>query len=124
MTAKAALLALADDFDARARSSRAVVRDDASVVWEMAAKMARDAAGEERQASSSAAAHRASREDLGRVVREAWIAWARRQPNPKPSWLVPWGSLPAPDREVDMLIGEAVREHVVRTLAGVLREEP
>jgi len=46
------------------------------------------------------------REDLGRVVREEWIAWARQQSDPKPSWLVPWEELPEPDREVDRRIGE------------------
>ena len=49
-----------------------------------------------------------SRDDLGRVVRDAWIAWARTQPNPKPSWLVPYRDLAEPDKEADRLIGEAV----------------
>lgn len=48
------------------------------------------------------------REALGRLVREAWVAWAREQPGPKPSWLVPWEDLDEGQREVDMRIGEAV----------------
>lgn len=47
-----------------------------------------------------------SREELGRLVREVWIEWAKEQPNPKPSWLVPWEDLSEPDREVDRRIGE------------------
>jgi hypothetical protein len=48
------------------------------------------------------------RELLGRIVREAWIAWAKEQPSPKASWLVPWDGLGEADREVDRRIGEAV----------------
>jgi hypothetical protein len=48
------------------------------------------------------------RERLGRVVREAWIKWARQQPSPKASWLVPWDGLSDPDKEVDRQIAEAV----------------
>lgn len=44
-------------------------------------------------------------ETLGRMVRDVWITWALEQPNPKPSWLVPWEQLPATDREVDIRIG-------------------
>lgn len=47
-----------------------------------------------------------SRDDLGRLVRDEWIAWAREQPRPKASWLVPWGGLSEPDKEVDRRIGE------------------
>lgn len=57
------------------------------------------------------------RERLGRVVREAWIAWAAARPNPKPSWLLPWEELSEPDREADRVIGEAVA-------AAVLAERP
>lgn len=48
------------------------------------------------------------RDYLGRVVRDAWIAWATRQPDPKPSWLVPYDDLSAADQEADRLIGDAV----------------
>lgn len=48
------------------------------------------------------------REELGRVVREVWMEWAREQPDPKPSWLTPWDGLSEPDREVDRRIGEAL----------------
>lgn len=33
------------------------------------------------------------------------MAWAREQPDPKPSWLLPWEELTEPEREVDRRIG-------------------
>lgn len=57
------------------------------------------------------------RETLGQVVRAAWIAWAREQPNPKPSWLVPWEELSAADKEADRRIGDAVRLAVWEEMA-------
>jgi hypothetical protein len=56
------------------------------------------------------------RDMLGMVVREAWVAWAGQQPAPKPSWLLPWDQLAESDREVDRLIGEAVRAFTIRYL--------
>lgn len=48
------------------------------------------------------------RDQLGRIVREAWIRWAQQQPSPKPSWLVPYDELSEADKEADRQIGEAV----------------
>lgn len=48
------------------------------------------------------------REALGQIVREIWIQWAKEQPEPKASWLVPWEGLSEPDKEVDRRIGEQV----------------
>ena len=48
------------------------------------------------------------REVLGRVVRDAWVAWAKEQTDPQPHWLEPWEALPEPMREVDRRIGMAV----------------
>ncbi len=59
------------------------------------------------------------RDVLGRIVRDAWIAWAKTQPDPKPSWLVPYDELSEPDKEADRQIGEAVR----RASIGAVREE-
>jgi hypothetical protein len=53
------------------------------------------------------------REPLGRLVRETWVAWALEQPDPNPSWLVPWDELGTGDREVDMRIGSAVAARAV-----------
>ena len=50
---------------------------------------------------------------LGRVVRDAWVKWARTQPNPKPSWLVPYDQLSEPEKEADRQIGMAVEQEVV-----------
>lgn len=49
-----------------------------------------------------------SRDELGRIVREAWVRWAGQQPEPRPGWLIQWPDLNEADREVDRLIGEAV----------------
>ena len=48
------------------------------------------------------------RDELGRMVREAWVRWATVQPDPKPSWLIPYEQLPESDKEADRQIGEAV----------------
>jgi hypothetical protein len=48
------------------------------------------------------------RDHLGREVRTAWVRWAELQPNPKPSWLVPYDELSEPDKEADRLIGEYI----------------
>lgn len=48
------------------------------------------------------------REQLGQLVRMAWVEWAKEQDNPKPSWLVPWEELPESDKEADRRIGEFI----------------
>lgn len=50
------------------------------------------------------------RELVGRMVRQVWVEWAREQPHPKPSWLLPWEELDEGQREVDMRIGVALFE--------------
>lgn len=45
---------------------------------------------------------------LGERVREAWVRWAERQPNPKPHWLAPWAELGEADREADREIGRSI----------------
>lgn len=54
------------------------------------------------------------REALGQKVREVWVVWAQEQPNPKPSWLVPWEDLPESDKEVDRRIGVALATEGVK----------
>jgi DNA-binding PadR family transcriptional regulator len=51
---------------------------------------------------------REPRELLGRSVRQVWVEWAHEQPDPKPSWLLPWEDLDEGQREVDMRIGDAL----------------
>jgi hypothetical protein len=48
------------------------------------------------------------REDLGRLVRKVWVAWALQQPAVKESWLVPWEELLEDVKEVDRRIGVAL----------------
>ena len=55
------------------------------------------------------------RDVLGRMVREAWVRWAEAQPEPKPSWLVPYAELEEVDKEADRQIGESIARW---TLAG------
>lgn len=47
---------------------------------------------------------------LGKAVRDAWIAWAKEQPDvaEHPSWLVPWDELPEAQKDVDRRIASAV----------------
>jgi hypothetical protein len=59
------------------------------------------------------------REQLGREVRAVWMAWAREQPDPKPSWLLPWEELTEPEREVDRRIGHQL--YAQGYAAGLLR---
>lgn len=51
-----------------------------------------------------------NRDEGGRLVREAWIRWAIRQPNPKTSWLVPYDAeeFPEADREADRCIWDEI----------------
>lgn len=55
----------------------------------------------------------AGRELGGKLVRDLWIEWAREQPNPKPSWLIPWSELPEPDKEADRQIYEGITKPLV-----------
>lgn len=57
------------------------------------------------------------RELLGRRVRQVWLEWAREQPDPKPSWLLPWEDLDDGQKEADMRIGLALFEYGQR--AGI-----
>lgn len=64
------------------------------------------------------------RDTLGRAVRAAWIKWARTQPNPKPSWLVPWEELSEADREADRVIAEELLDDLNnRRIFLVLKKE-
>ena len=55
-----------------------------------------------------------TRERLGRAVREEWVRWAKEQENSKPSWLIPWETLPEDQREVDCRIAKAVRAELAK----------
>lgn len=63
------------------------------------------------------------RDVLGRLVRDAWVKWARSQPNPKASWLVPYDDLPEADKEADRQIGEALTTAFPPVLTAALRRD-
>lgn len=44
----------------------------------------------------------------GMLVRQVWVEWAKEQPRPTLSWLLPWDRLDPGQQEVDMRIGEAL----------------
>lgn len=56
--------------------------------------------------------------DLGRLVRETWVQWARRQPDVggHPNWMTPWEALPNRDKEVDCLIAKAVADKATQDI--------
>jgi plasmid maintenance system antidote protein VapI len=60
-----------------------------------------------------------NREDGGRLVRSAWIRWARRQPDPKPSWLVEWDALPEADKEADRCIWDDLAAPYLETIGAL-----
>ena len=57
-------------------------------------------------------------DELGEVVREAWIGRAVEQPEIKPSWLVPYQDLSQPDKDADIAIGKAVIQAYREKLLG------
>lgn len=63
------------------------------------------------------------RDTLGRMVREAWVQWAMTQPNPKPSWTIPYEDLAEPDKEADRQIGEAIARLVLIGDAALAKDE-
>ena len=58
------------------------------------------------------------RDQLGRLVRELWISWAEKQPNPKQSWLVPYDELSESDKEADRVIGEGMMHEFFAETTG------
>lgn len=44
-------------------------------------------------------------DQLGELVRSAWIDWAQDQENPKRSWFVPYDKLSENDKQADRQIG-------------------
>lgn len=47
-----------------------------------------------------------TREELGRKVREQWIAWARQQQSPRETWTIPYDHLHPDIREAACRVGE------------------
>lgn len=63
-----------------------------------------------------------NRDEQGRRVREVWIEWAKRQPSPKPAWLVPYDELSEADKEADRCIGAAIWGDAVASMQGDMAE--
>lgn len=61
-------------------------------------------------------------DELGRRVREAWVEWAKEQPDPKPSWLVPYDELSEADKDADRRIGSALWREGYRACLGGIDE--
>jgi hypothetical protein len=59
---------------------------------------------------------------LGHLVRDVWVRWAREQPDPKPSWLVPWEGLGETDKEVDRRIGVYLADYACSIARELTRE--
>ena len=59
-------------------------------------------------------------EQLGRVVRETWVRWAKTQPDCKEDWIDPWEVLPERIKDVDIQIGQAVELTVRLYIAAFL----
>lgn len=53
------------------------------------------------------------REWLGRLVRDAWVAYCHETGDTKPSHVAGWDSLSAWDKEADRRIGEAIARAVL-----------
>jgi hypothetical protein len=57
-------------------------------------------------------------ETAAEKVREAWVAWAITQADPKPSWLIPWSELDETSKDADRAIARTLLGHFYR-LPGV-----
>ena len=51
------------------------------------------------------------REDLGRLVCEAWREWAIKQPSPDAMWHIKYDQLTEPQKELRRQIGERLYRH-------------
>lgn len=60
------------------------------------------------------------RDWLGRMVRHAWIEWAKKQDSAKPGWLLPYEELSEPDKEADRQIGEYLIEWAKKYVPAAL----
>jgi hypothetical protein len=70
---------------------------------------AQDAAADDKMVTDMA-------EAWGDLVREVWVEWAREQPDCKPSWIEPWATLEARQRDIDTRIATAVANRVLAHL--------
>ena len=64
------------------------------------------------------------RDTLGRIVREAWVRWARGQAEPKASWLAPYDELSEAEKEADRQIGRAVAKWLLDNIVPATPAAP
>lgn len=62
------------------------------------------------------------REQLGREVRNVWVAFAKEQHDPKPAHLVGWDELDENNKEVDRRIGEHIAQLVAQEYSTLIQE--
>lgn len=64
-------------------------------------------------------------DELGRIVREEWVAWAKRQPNNFQHWLAAWEDYPEASRDLARRTGERLFAvgAAWASAPGLLREE-
>lgn len=60
------------------------------------------------------------REELGQIVRRAWVRWAKKQESPKESWLTGWEELEEHYKEANRQIGESVQKAILQEYKGRL----
>jgi len=63
------------------------------------------------------------REELGKVVRKAWIEHCKKVGDTKPSHLAPWEELSEDDKEADRCIAEAIIKYVLTETVFRIREK-
>jgi hypothetical protein len=61
-------------------------------------------------------------DDLGKLVRDTWIEWAKEQSNPKASWIVPYEGLSQPDKVADIRTGTADEEACTKCFDKYVKE--
>lgn len=57
-----------------------------------------------------------TRDELGKIVRDEWVKFARQDPKSPPHHLLPFEELDEKNKEVDRRIGEAVVRAVIAKL--------
>lgn len=65
----------------------------------------------------------ATRDEVGKIVRDVWIKWAHEQRSQKTSWFVPYEELTEADKEVDRRIGETLYDLGIEQGKASLKQE-
>lgn len=67
-----------------------------------------------------------SRDEVGRVVRDAWVEFAKLDPKSPPHHLTPYDECDEKTKEADRRIGEAVVQYVIEKIrvSSIAHEGP